>query len=486
MINLIKNELIKILKKKSIYIILIITLLFIILTNVMYKNNRSLYYSSYTEDSLTYYEETLKEFDPKDPSENNTYVDLKGQVEMLRLIKNYGYDSWQAYVIPNHVVQYIDTMLKYEYSLENHITEKEYGLAKKNYNDLIEKLNNNDWRYFANIELENTEQQINSQTQVLSSIKDIQQKSAIESELHHLQIQKQILNWRLEKDISYGNNFMNNTLNKYMDQQDFIYNYEHSDNHTYEEKRDYYVALRSSAESIYYIENDIRNIDSNDNRGILLTFADEYELFILIFIIMIAGSIVSDEFNKGTIKLLLVRPYHRAKILLSKFIVCMITLILCIVYIAVMQFIIGGIIQGFDSLNIPALVYHYNTNQLQTMNLFTYTLINVIAKLPMYILLMTLAFACSTIFINTAISIVLPLLGYMASSLINQLALVYDIKAILYFVTPNWNLTDYLWDGLPMFEGLSFPFSLTICLVYFIIMMITSLIVFKKRNIKNI
>ena len=30
---------------------------------------------------------------------------------------------------------------------------------------------------------------------------------------------------------------------------------------------------------------------------------------------MIAGTIVSEEFNKGTIKLLLVRPYSRNKIL---------------------------------------------------------------------------------------------------------------------------------------------------------------------------
>ena len=99
---------------------------------------------------------------------------------------------------------------------------------------------------------------------------------------------------------------------------------------------------------------------------------------------------------------------------------------------------------------------------------------------------MTLAFACSTIFTNTAVSIVIPLLGYMGAPLINQLALGFDIKQVLYFVTPNWDFTERLFGGLPTFEGLSIPFSIIICLVYFLIMVITMFTVFKKRNIKNI
>ena len=99
---------------------------------------------------------------------------------------------------------------------------------------------------------------------------------------------------------------------------------------------------------------------------------------------------------------------------------------------------------------------------------------------------MTLAFACSTIFINTAVSIVIPLLGYMGSSIINQLAIVYNIKLINYFVTPNWDLTSYLFGGLSQFEDLVPSFSISICIIYFAIMFVTSFAVFRKRNIKNI
>ncbi len=43
--------------------------------------------------------------------------------------------------------------------------------------------------------------------------------------------------------------------------------------------------------------------------------------------------------------------------------------------------------------------------------------------MPIYILLGTLAFALSTIFNNTPVAITITLMGYIASSIINQFAL---------------------------------------------------------------
>ena len=104
----------------------------------------------------------------------------------------------------------------------------------------------------------------------------------------------------------------------------------------------------------------------------------------------------------------------------------------------------------------------------------------------MYILLLTLAFACSTIFANTALAVAVPFLGYIASSIINQFALLYKLDWIKYFVTPNWDLSYYLFGGLPLFKGLTAPFSILICVLYLAILLILSLVVFKKRDIKNI
>ena len=302
-------------------------------------------------------------------------------------------------------------------------------------------------------------------------------------------ILKYILKWRLEKDISYANTFLNTALQNYSRSSRNIIYYEAESNHSYSDKLDYYDSLKEANINKYYIENNIRNIKDYDNRYILVNLLNEYELFILIFIIMISGSIVSDEFNKGTIKLLLIRPYSRLKILLAKFLTCLCMFILFIVFIFISQLLVGGIIQGFGSLNVPAVIYNYNTHNIETMSIIKYLIINICAKSPMFLLLITLAFTISTLFTNSALAIALPLLGYMVSSIINQLiahALLKDIKAPLYFVTPNWDLTSYLFGGLPSFEPINLRFSILVCLSYFLIMIFISCYVFKKRNIKNV
>ena len=131
---------------------------------------------------------------------------------------------------------------------------------------------------------------------------------------------------------------------------------------------------------------------------------------------MIAGTIVSEEFNKGTIKLLLVKPYSRKKILLSKFITVLVMIVFAIVTILAMEVIVGGLMFGFDSLSVPVVVYNFNTNMIQEINVFAYLGTQIIMILPSIILLATLSFALSTIFTNSPVAIALPLLGYMGGS----------------------------------------------------------------------
>ena len=226
--------------------------------------------------------------------------------------------------------------------------------------------------------------------------------------------------------------------------------------------------------------------NTSDSRGFLLNVFSKYELFIIITIVLIAGAIVSDEFNKGTIKLLLVRPFSRAKILLAKFITVILTVLFIMVVTVILQFVVGGIFFGFDSLSIPDIIYNHNTGKLMEVGILKSICFTGLGKLPIYILLGTLAFALSTIFNNTPVAITITLMGYMASSIINQFAYYYDIKWLKFFVTPNWDFTQFFYGKLPFIEGLNIPFSITVCVVYFAIMMVVSFMVFKKRNIKNV
>ena len=161
-------------------------------------------------------------------------------------------------------------------------------------------------------------------------------------------------------------------------------------------------------------------------------------------------------------------------------------LIIIIVSVMLMQFIAGGIIQGFDKFGTPAVVYDHTTNQIQEINIISYLAIQALGKLPIYIALMTLAFALSTIFTNTALAITIALLGYMGAPFVNQIALMYKLDWIRYFITPNWDFTQYFFGGLPTFEGITPIFSVVIVLMYMLAMLIPTFVVFKKKNIKNI
>ena len=115
--NLIGNELKKIFKKKTIYILLIIIVGYILLSNIIIKATDDGYsYHYYYEGDIEYIENYLSELDPNNPSEYPDFASFKRQLETLNLTKKYGNDSWQAYVINTKLPGYIDTMIEYEYS----------------------------------------------------------------------------------------------------------------------------------------------------------------------------------------------------------------------------------------------------------------------------------------------------------------------------------------------------------------------------------
>ena len=105
--------------------------------------------------------------------------------------------------------------------------------------------------------------------------------------------------------------------------------------------------------------------------------------------------------------------------------------------------------------------------------------------MPQILLLVTLAFAVSTIVGNTAFAIVITFAGVIGSSIINMFASAYKIKILNYFVTTNWDFNYYLFGGISPY-GTSLVHAIIVCIVYFLIMVITSFIVFNKKNIKNI
>lgn len=470
MISLIKNEITKILKKKSIYIMLIVILAFMILTNVMYKYRGSSEMNGYYSESyIKMIQEDIKTLDLNNPEDVEEYISYKTDIDMYDLLKKYDKDSWQYEVILNTGASYISEINNYTYKDKD---SKAIEEVKKEYNQFLERLDSGDWRKFVSEELE-----IAKQSKAVMGENEV-------DEMLNLQIET--LQMRLDYNIEYGNNYKNQALSKYSENKALVMQYEKNNNKAYDDKIAYQEAKANLEESIYVIKNDKDISNRTNTRGMLLDLFSENELFIIITVVLIAGAIVSEEFNKGTIKLLLVRPYSRRKILFAKFIVVILTVIFIMIAIGIMQFIVSGIFFGFESLKIPAIEYNHNTGSLVEMSILQNVILTGLGKLPIYILIGTLAFALSTLFTNTAVAITISLLGYMGSSIVNQFAYYYKIAWLKYFVTPNWDLTQFFYGKLPNTEGLNIGFSIVICLIYFAIMMIPTFIVFNKKNIKNI
>ena len=311
MINLIRNELKKIFHKKAIYVILAIAVGFMILDIVLTKYFENNIVFDNRESDVEYYSDVLNELDKNDPNYKEIYKNIKSQLETAKLLQKYDTNSWQWQVITSNSEKYVYPMVATEG------TEK-YELAKKEYDDFVKKLDSGDWRTFVQAELN----ELNEQIKAIEAQDDLAIKISKEIQLIEPNIQKQVLEWRLEKDIPYGNLNKNQILSQWEQSKKDLANIKEQEKNkklTYQEKCEKQNAEEMLNLSEYYLKNNLNdninlmsfnerwNLASESDTSVITAFSQS-NLFIIILIIVIAGTIVSEEFNKGTIKLLLVRP----------------------------------------------------------------------------------------------------------------------------------------------------------------------------------
>ena len=487
MSNLIKNELTKIFKKKTIYITMILIFLLMIFINCINKYSNSSSYSAYmySESYINSIKEELSNLNPERPSDVTLYINLKSELDLSNLMEKYKDSDWKLSIINDRISPYITEINTYTYGAEK--SEEQARKATEEMESIIAKLDENDWKYFANEDLQNANNKIEELNKQKAQTQDTEIIKGLNNEIENAKVEKEIAEYRLKKNIPYGVDYLNIALTRYQTSSETLISYDLENKELdFEEQKEYNDALTTKEESKYIIETGTDINKSDSLKGSLQYFYSQYGVFIIVVIIMIAGTIVSEEWGKGTIKLLLVKPYTRTQILLSKFLTVLIISAFVIVSTILMQILVGGILFGFESLFEPVVVYNLSTNVIQEMNIFAYLGIQTLTQLPIIILLATLAFAISTIFSNSALAITVSLLGYMGASIINQLAIAYNLTFMEYFVTMNWDLSQYLFGGLPYMEGMNLITSIIICVVYLLIMLIPTFIIFKKRNIKNI
>lgn len=111
------------------------------------------------------------------------------------------------------------------------------------------------------------------------------------------------------------------------------------------------LELSISSESSPEDENINTGINFLYNNLLMVTMA-----FLSFGLILFNSDTVSGEYNPGTLKFLLIQPVTRTKVLLSKFVVMVISSVILIVGVKGLLFLVVGLIKGFGSINRPMLI----------------------------------------------------------------------------------------------------------------------------------
>ena len=236
----------------------------------------------------------------------------------------------------------------------------------------------------------------------------------------------------------------------------------------------------------YYILDNKVDINNNSSLNMVLrNFTIEFSLFILIYVILICGSIVSEEYSKGTIKYLLTKPYKRSTILMSKLLSALLLIPIIILFMLIIEIVVGGLIFGFSSLSIPVVIFNRVTDNLVTYNVLIYTLLSLLSELPMYLVLGTLCFALSTITRSTSAATTITFLFYLIGGVISELALTYNWHIFKAFVSIHWRFS-YLVDFTSNPYNINPWISLLTVLIYIGVILCLAFIYFNKKDVKNI
>ncbi len=199
-----------------------------------------------------------------------------------------------------------------------------------------------------------------------------------------------------------------------------------------------------------------------------------------IFTIVIAGDIVAAEFSWGTIKLLLIRPFHRSKVLLSKFIACIIFALFMLTTLFILSILINGILKGFDGFS-ASFLYMADNGEVVERSMMLQMLIYFALSFGELLMITSIGFMIGTIFRSSAMAIGISMFIMFTGSIISFFLLRYDWGK--YSIFPNLELTQYRGGAALISNELSLGFSLAVLAVYFVVFNVLSWYIFSKRDV---
>ncbi|MDR7079443.1 ABC-2 type transport system permease protein [Neobacillus niacini] len=227
----------------------------------------------------------------------------------------------------------------------------------------------------------------------------------------------------------------------------------------------------------YHLEENIRSTKGTMWDGV--NGSANLVILITLFTIIIAGDSVASEFSTGTIKLLLIRPANRVKILLSKYISFLLFGMLLLLILFVLSIVMNGILYGLGYMDLPLISMNAegkNVESNMVLNLWKTYMLNSVSTV-MYV---TMAFMISSAFRSSTMAIGFSIGAFFAGNIILEVLQRYDWSKYLLFA--NTDLTQYL-KGHPFQEGMTLSFSIGVLAVYFLVFNLVSWLLFTRRDV---
>jgi ABC-2 type transport system permease protein len=228
----------------------------------------------------------------------------------------------------------------------------------------------------------------------------------------------------------------------------------------------------------YRIKNDIEP----NTKETVWTFVETNGFAVTLvglFAIIVAAGIVASEFSWGTIKLLLIRPISRTKILLSKYITVILYGVTMLAVLFAVSFLIGLILFGGTGQSVHLA---YIEGKVVEQNMVGYLIKTYLLKSIDVTMMATMAFMISTVFRSSSLAIGISLfLLFMGANATQLLAMKFDWAK--YSLFANTDLTQYTGFSQPMVKGMTMGFSITMLLIYFAIFQLLAFFVFRKRDV---
>lgn len=225
--------------------------------------------------------------------------------------------------------------------------------------------------------------------------------------------------------------------------------------------------------ALFYIATN--TTDEGANWVIMLVSSQVLYFLITIFTVVKASESVAGEFTWGTIKLLLIRPWGRGTILLSKYVSTVLFALLFLAIGFVISFVMSVLFFGYSSSGsgMPG----GDSPWLYMLKFYGLLFISLIA-------VVTFGFMMSSAFRSSSLAIGLSMFLLLSGQIMGSLFALTNKAWVKYIMFLHLDLTTYLNGGFPVpGQETTLGFSIAVLAGYIILFNIISWSVFMKRDV---